>query len=511
MKEFPHIVEAEEIRKFVRCEISYEEMTNNSDKVVFDDYIVVLEDFRAAFNVLKKNKVNRKDFIENWFVHVFMDLYSILDIHRFEITRNKELLYNDNLEMMYCIYVWCDGEHERYAKYHQKKDIPDYKAILKSIDTYYANLDLEPDQRKYTIPMKVATIKAIGNPRMINSASKTFIKIFKKFVNDLCKSNCHYAYRVKTYSYLMGSICFPQNKELARITATKLYEMSEDPFIAEILGDLYYSGTENTPPSYACAYQYYSISALDGNKVSILKMADMLSRGKGVPKNEHVGKMMVFNLFEDAYNSFCRYEYDSMLADVAVRMGMIYDSGIDTESDALEAAKYYNIARYAIKKRINMLKNPADESLLDDVDRRFRELSKVIGSNPNASYVFSEVPNLLLTAMDNRYVIYTTVSKTKNEYKLVTRRVPKINEDNPLGMLIEYPLNEYCALVDLVEEYVPVKGTRIWLKNKEDSSFYADDLFYDKDKKQCIFKYKGVVVARISTSVYSCRLKQEGV
>lgn len=511
MKEFPHIVEAEEIRKFIRCEISYEEMTNNSDKIVFDDYKVSIEDFRIAFAFFKKHKTPRQAFVEDWFVHVFVDLYDALDTFKLANVNNKYVLYKNDFEMLYCIFLWCDTEHDKYEKFHMKKDVPDYNLILKSIDTYYKNLELEPDERKYTSAMKMATIKAAGNPRLIDKAPKSFAKIYKKFINDLCKADYHYAYRVKTYSYLMGTVCFPQNKEMARLNAAKLYDKTEDPYIAEILGDLYYSGTETTPPSFACAYQYYSISALDGNKISILKMADMLSRGKGVPKNEHVGKMMVFNLFEDAYNSFCRYEYDSLMADVAVRMGMIYDSGIDTESDALEAAKYYNIARYAIKKRINMLKNPADVSLLQDVDRRFKELASVIGSNPNASYVFSEVPNLLLTAMDNRYVIYTTISKTKSEYKLVTRRIPKINEDNPLGMLIEYPLNEYCALVDSVEEYVPVKGTKVWLKDKEESSFYADDLFYDKAKKQCVFRYKGSIVAKISTSVYSCKLKQEDV
>lgn len=510
MKRLPLIVEADRLKQFFRYEITYDELTAGRKDVVFDEYEFTLDDIAVACANMKRSKTSRQTFIMDWFDHVFYELYDELGLKRLDKMRFMlKHYFSLDVEMINCFIEWCQNEREIYFKRHTGDVIPDYGQIVKSVKVFKENQMLPVEERKFTLPMKYTLVKGRGNPSSVNHADDLTCMIYKKAVNDLCRAKIAFGYRVRGYSYLMGTKCFKKNMAKALDNFLTLYEMNEDVYIAEIIGDLYYGGTEIDPPDYEMAYKYYSIACMYGIKSAVLKVSDMLCRGKGTIKNEHVGKRLVFEMFDDAYKEFCRHEAGSFLSDVTVRMGMIFDTGIDTAVDKLEAYKFYNIARYALnmKKELNE-QSDADEMLIEDVNDRCRELGSEIGCNPNASSIFSDVPNMLLACMVDGYEVRTEITKVKKEYKLRTVRICKADEPRPQSMLIEYPLNDYCALLDEVEEYMPVKGTKIWLEDDENNFFDSDEMLLT-DKHECVFKYKGEIVAKIKTSMFTCRLKRD--
>lgn len=509
MKDSPLYISERELREFARYEITYEEMTGGNSDCYYEGYEVTLKDLIACFKNMKKKNLTCRGFLDGWFSHVFYDLYSELYFNKRELSpANRFITYESLEEIFFCFWEWC--KYVRDIKFKNDPDsAPDYSQIIKTLETYEKNIGLDFDDRKYTLPMKYSLVFRVGNPSKVDEADARFRKLYKKFVNDLCKADIVFGYRVKGYSHLTGTSCFKESKDKALQMFLKIYTETEDAYITDIIGDLYYGGTETLEPFYEMAYQYYTISALNGNQTSMLKVSDMLCRGRGTVRSEHVGKMMVFNLFDEAYRDFCRYNPESLLPDVTVRMGMIFDTGIDTKVDKLEACKFYNIARYSLKKRIRKSHNPADEMLLEDISHRCRELNREIGTNPNVSFVFSEVPNMFLSCLVENYEVSVVITKEDNEFMMVSRRIAKINEDRPMGVLVEYPLNEYCALLDEVVEFMPLKGTQIWIKERGVNTFDADEMSYVKDAKQCVFRRKGKIVAKITTSMFSCKLKSE--
>ena len=106
MEDYTFIVDELSLRAFVRFEISYAEMTENSNNVVFDEHKLTLEDLEIAIKNMKAAKVTRKIFCEDWYEHVFIGLREELGV-----------TYNDRLST---------------GVLDPRKGRPDYKAIWRS-------------------------------------------------------------------------------------------------------------------------------------------------------------------------------------------------------------------------------------------------------------------------------------------------------------------------------------------------------------------------------------------
>ena len=181
MKGFPLIVDADMLRKFSRYELGYDELTQGRKDVVFDDYRMEIDDFYEAFKAMKKSKTSRREFLDNWFTHIYYDLYEELELGRFDsIKAIRYLTYSKDEEIVYCIVEWCRNEQEIFAINHDMTAVPDYNSIIKSIETYRANKGLQFEERKFTLSMKYAMVKRVGNPTTINDASDVTIKLYKK-------------------------------------------------------------------------------------------------------------------------------------------------------------------------------------------------------------------------------------------------------------------------------------------------------------------------------------------
>lgn len=521
MKNVPLYVSADVLKKFIRYEITFDEMTHGLawENIIFEKYNTKVEDLRVAFQNMSKAKITLKTFIAEWYSPIIEKLavklgfemcierYIKQNLHKKKNLRfplGEFLVFEKDLEVIYCIFDWLEY-YIKSNKNYRDDELADVKILIKTIDTYYKNQEVELEKRKYTIPMSFSFVGNVKEPKRIVSASAFTKKLFIDHVNRLCKADVALGYKVKGYGCLTGTCGYRANKDKALELFLKLYEKTGDYLSAEIIGDIYYSGTKNIPVSYEQAFQYYSICAAAHNQTCQLKMSDMLCRGKGVIKNEDLARRLVWELFEYNYNEFCSRSYYCFLADVAIRIGMFYDDGIGCKADPMEAFKYYNIGRYAVKCRYDLYENPADETLYNDVCSRCDELAPIVGCNPNATSVFSEVPNMLLACMADDYSVLVSVEKEKGAYKITTSRVQKPREEEKLSVLIEYPLSNYCKLHDSVVEYIPENGSDIWILGEADS-FIAQSMTYVQDSKECLFYNNGEVVASFKSSVYECKL-----
>lgn len=505
MEEYPFIVDELSLKAFVRFEITYDEMTEGHKNVVFDDHKMELEDLTCAMENLKAVSLSRKDFCEEWYEHVFLQLKDELGTGiRDLVTPGYLTVFNKEAEIVDCIFTWCRDEYEKYLDKIGDDEKPNYAEALRSIKYFRDNQDLPVPKRRFTTMMKRSAIRNLGSTSNINSAPAERRTLFKRFVNELAKTGDFYGVRAKGFSLLFGNVCFKKDVPAAKKMFLDIYEKDEDPRTASLLGDMYY-GYFDSVPDYAKAFQYYTVSGLDGNAESLLKIAEMMSEGKGVVKNEHVARSTVLNLFDQTYADFCRGNFSGAFAETALLLSNFCDKGIDGARNAAEAFKYVNIAKYAMTRRFEEYRSPIDESTMESIMIKYQALSAEIGTDKTASSVISEVPNLLLSAMTDSYNVHVEIRSAKNEYKLVTRRVRKSGEEKPSGIFVEYPLLEVCELKDQVEEYFP-RSSKIWVKNNR-KTFVADEMVFDTKQKICEFKLQGEWVARIKTNMYIAKFR----
>ncbi|MCR5618275.1 MAG: hypothetical protein K6F83_08305 [Clostridiales bacterium] len=505
MEEYPFIVDEFSLKAFLRFEITYDEMTEGRTNVVFDDYKYTLDDIKTAIENIKAVRLTRKEFCEEWYEHVFIGLKDEFGITPAEWTSSGYFtVFNKEKDIIACVFSWCKDEYDKYLDKIGDEEKPDYAECLRTIRYCRDNLDLPVPKRKFTVTMKRFAVRNLGTTSNINSAPLERRVLFRRFVNELAKNGDFYGVRAKGFSLLFGNVCFKKDIAAAKRLFLDIYEKDEDPRTASLLGDMYY-GSFDGLPDYQKAFQYYSVSGFDGNPDSLLKIAGMMSTGQGVVKNERVAKSIVMNLFDQTYQEFCRRNFSGSFAETSLMLADFCNKGIDGKRDPNEAFKYVNIARYAMNRRFEEYRSPVDEATMEVITALYKDLSSEIGTDPTASSVISEVPNLLLTAMTDRYQVHVEVRSAKNELKIVTRRIRKDGEEKPAGIFLDFPLIEVCELKDQVEEYLP-RNSVIVIRNGK-RSFVTDEMIFDTKAKVCEFRHKGREVAKIKANMYIARFR----
>lgn len=506
MDEFPYVVDSFCLRDFLRAEITYEEMTEGRSNLVFDDYCAGIDDFVIAFENMSAQKYTRSRFADDWFVRVFYDLIGEFGLGKAVDRRaGVFMVYTNENEMLNLIFNW-GREIDETLTDRNKGEIVDFGEILRSIKTYKENKERHADERRYTRLMKRNSIQNMGAPQNIDVFPSPRRALYKRFVNDLYKAGDIEGLKSKAISHLFGNTCFRKDASAALKIFKELYEKENDPRTASLIGDIYY-GCFGSAPVFEMAYQYYVMSGLDGYADALVKVADMMFEGVGTVKNRTVAINMMRNLFDQTYGDFCKGDNQCPFTEAALQLGAFLDKIEGGKRDAAEAFKYVNIAKYALELRMAGNKMPQDEIMLATIDDLFDRLSEETGADGKATRVISEVPNLLLTAMTDGYIVHAEIKERAGENRLVTRRIKKSGEDKVKGILVDFPLLEYCALTDLVTETFP-KNSKYWIKDGG-KSFDAEEMIFDKERKLCIFKNKGKAVASIAAGMFVAKLRSD--
>lgn len=115
----------------------------------------------------------------------------------------------------------------------------------------------------------------------------------------------------------------------------------------ENLGYCYYYGRD-IPVDYEKAFHYFALGAFDNNLRSLYKIGDMYRNGYYVPKNE----VEAFRIYDRCANSLTAELIPVVGADLMMRMGDCYFSGIGTDPDYKKALGYYQQAEHLFFDRL---------------------------------------------------------------------------------------------------------------------------------------------------------------
>ncbi|MBP5281932.1 MAG: sel1 repeat family protein, partial [Lachnospiraceae bacterium] len=95
----------------------------------------------------------------------------------------------------------------------------------------------------------------------------------------------------------------------------------------------------------------FCIGSASGIFESQYKMADMLLEGKGCIQSKIAGARMILSIYAENRMNFCARHYDCKFADVALRVGGLFERGDGLDMDLEMAYTYYLEARCAIRRR----------------------------------------------------------------------------------------------------------------------------------------------------------------
>ena len=226
-------------------------------------------------------------------------------------------------------------------------------------------------QRRFTLAQAEEFIKHWPNGRVQREGDAEVTALYVRFVNMLVEADQPIGLHEKAYAcYGKGHAGFDEDWVTSRDCLLRLMEIAPDPFYMNTLGYIaYYGRTNGGEPEYEDAFHYFSYGAAAGVVESRYKMADMLIAGKGTWKNPTLGAVMISELYYMFRKNVLINEFDSKFADLALRMGGLYERGIGVARDLDRAYEHYLEARYAIDKRLEVADWYGDSTVKANVEK----------------------------------------------------------------------------------------------------------------------------------------------
>ena len=255
------------------------------------------------------------------------------------------------------------------------------------------------------------------------------------------------------YASYGGNNVFPSNWKKSEECLLKLIEMQEDPLPSyyNTLGYIYYYGrTTGGVPQYEKAFQYFSIGAIHGVYESRYKLADMLLEGKGVPKNVAAAAILVKSIYQENKEFLEEGEMDTKFADVALRLGGLYERGLGVEQDLDTAYGLYLQAEFAIRERMKKWDFYGDKSVAEHIEEA---LTRVRGALPEdyfqTSY-HSEGPHLIGQLLTDSEGLDMAVTVRNDVWYLLAKRADVDEDGKTRKMLFTLPSMNICTLTDTI-------------------------------------------------------------
>lgn len=295
------------------------------------------------------------------------------------------------------------------------------------------------------------------------------------------------ALELEAYASYTGTSLFPVDYVKSRNDLLRLIEGAEHPAPEwyNTLGYIFYYGrTNDGKPEYEKALQYFTVAASFGLFEASYKIADMLAAGQGVPKNTDAAARIVEDLYSENRRRFEDQVFDGKFADVALRMGGLYENGYGVLRDPVSALSYYMQAKLAIENR-----KPFNEFGDEKVARKIEEgLERVKRSLPPDFFLESltaPVPFLLNEILESSYGMDIAVFTKEGETYLLCALAPE--EGEARKHLFTVPELSLCALTNsIILKLEEAKNIRMPSREKH---FYINGLEYDPEKEEWQFLY----------------------
>ena len=303
----------------------------------------------------------------------------------------------------------------------------------------------------------------------------------KSYVEEGCKKKWPVALEFKAYACYGGNDIYDCDWYASRDCLLTLVDIvgEENPMLYNTLGYIYYYGRCNDGvPEYDLAFKYFSVGSANGVFESMYKLSDMFSKGLGVPKNLMASARIITGMYDENLEIFCNEGFSGKFADVALRLGGLYEKGAGLDMDPEKAYYYYLQASYAIDRRIRDYSCYGDEKVKQSIAQALERAEAKLGENYHTGSRSYEAPapfGIMLSESSGMDV--ELFKKGRKHYLRATRLA---GEDCLKKVLITIPEAGYCSLVNDFTLYI--KGISNINVDELPSKAFITAIHYDEQE-----------------------------
>lgn len=324
------------------------------------------------------------------------------------------------------------------------------------------------------------------------------IETYKEMVLQGVEKGWPEALEALAYASYGGNNVFPEDWKKSEECLLKLIEDGDYPlpFYYNTLGYIYYYGrTTGGKPQYEKAFQYFSVAAIYGIYEATYKLADMLMEGKGVIKSVPAAVKLIENVYADNRQLFEDEVFDCKFADVALRLGNIYENGIGKEQDLETAYSLYLQAQYAIRERRNVTDYYGDGKVEKNIGTALERCRKKLPEDFFQESIFAEHPYMIMSLMNDSEGLDMTAREVDGVWYLLARR-SDANEDGEIRKhLFTLPALNLCQLSDTA--IMRIEDAREVICFAQTDSVYVNHITWSEHERAWLFMYQDYPMIRV--------------
>lgn len=325
---------------------------------------------------------------------------------------------------------------------------------------------------------------------------------FKKLVEEGCEENLQCALYAKAYGCYGGNEIFDCDWQASLDCLLKLVDMTADPYCYNTIGYIYYYGRcNNGEPEYDKAFQYFAVGAAHGIFESMYKIADMFIAGKGCLKNPAAGAKIILSMFSENREIFCDGEYDGKFADVALRVGGLFEKGIGVDQSIEQSYAFYLEAKLAIDGRVERYDYYGDRKVQKNIDDALERVRKQLPEEFFRDEVTIDDPGPIGVLLSNSVGADLTLEGVKGGYKIKAKGFA--SEEANGNVLLNMPEMNICRLTNEVELYLDSDAEIISDTFDLPYSAFITGIHYDTENEIWNFMYRDMVMLAFKSSSFT--------
>ncbi len=507
------------MKQIARYEITFKDVLDGAD---FEDgsitcpevYTFTLDDLYHAIQNMKAADPSVNEFGEFWFYPItqLSDAFNLDRAQGFSDDEDQIERIPDSMKgypglnltdsaWFYTLWqelenCWVDCEDET-----RLSEFLDYDSILSGLDRYHSNKGKPLEEWSFSKREMEDYIRFFDDDQFVKEADERKLALARKFVDQLCDEDSEPALSIKGYACYGGNRLYPCDWNTSRDCMIRLFEKKDDPQYANTLGYIYYYGRCNGGvPEYDKAFHYFGIAAANGLYEGMYKLADMYCHGYACTQSKRTARSLYKMVYDDSIKNFLD-GHEASFADAALRMGNVYEKGIDAEADAAEAYYYYLQADYAAKLRAQENEFFGNTTVVINAQKALEETRKQLPEGFLRDYTVYDIPWLFrqLTEENNRCEI-RKVTNADGHTELIAKRIPTRSVPEPDSILVTIPQLSFCVRTREVS-FTINDTAEVWFTGNESHVRFD---FCDWNDVECRYEffYDDTVVAWSKSDEY---------
>ena len=458
-------------------------------------YPARLEDLCAALQAIKAEGASKEDVNACWFDALYglesTEIPGALGLLDGPEYKPGEIPYleSDYIDLLMDVLAFhlMDDDEQKLS------DDLDIDDLCSCLDHFRENLLKPEEERDYPNFFKEAYISHYDSLVASRKASPRELAHFRRFTDELCTKGDDEALWIKAVHCYDGSDAWPQDHEESRKYLLKLFEKDKDCDYAAMLGRIALEREE-----YDEAFRYLNFAQLYAHPDAGCLLADMYLTGKGTFRDPRSARHILDGLYQQelhAYNTRVPY---SRLADVAMRLGEIWEKGL-VEAPFPEHAYYYYLQADTALRERSELELSTDRELQERIRKGKQRCEELLHPSGEKKAWFIHGGFLPLMA-DGRTVLIRTHHLAHDTVR-ISAHYPETDGEEE-RFLLTIPAHAYCE---------PEEKADLYAVNAIDQcpqeEFPADQIVGLDDA--LVFLFHGEQVGVVHAAEYYYRIKKK--